>query len=737
MDFKRSSDQLRSCVAYLLEYFASAASPARRCRFISRKDAANALGDLIRELNGQEAAWAQHKDVLLSLTTGLDEVTAATAALGQPSLGTPPPGQHVRDFIGSWLSLLCAAALVAYNLLQFVSPYLSEAEQERLVASVTACTDAICTACSRLVQLRREQQSVLDSEAAGRDLLGITNECLRLAFHGILAGLRAVAPAGSAGADPAALAQAAALLAQLRPERVLGWLRCALDAVDWVVSTAGMEKSTCLAPLLGILDHATPLPLGLGQALCNEPDLLSRLARLTARPPAGADADQAELLAVCWLTSISMIGQCLSLQCIKASQELSRSRSPARLRSLLLLVAASAQHVLRFVSAAAAGGPAAEGISRVESPPTAEEALQVWAESCWVICFDCMLCGPADSPQQQHETASTVAGLLDMLLQLLARLPRLAEASGEPLSTGCFLMASMEASILLAHWSVPPPGLAPLSASLVALHTNACRAAHALLSCSDSALSLAGIGPLPGQVGKLHTDAAAWLTDTLLTTSKALLAALLQSGPADGDEEAAAKLDRAYTRCLLELTAAVSELQPYTLGCKLRRRVKCPRPNAARQRALAVLQQLTTPRFARQCGLGIAGGTSSQPSQQAVLAALAGRLSSQASRELLSPLLERLLPPAEAPRQEAAPSPVPPAAAVLQAQALAQRQCAYLLCGSIEGCGEGEPAPRGKRCSGCCQVRYCSRACQVADWPAHKAACRALAVAADGGSAEQ
>ncbi len=331
--------------------------------------------------------------------------------------------------------------------------------------------------------------------------------------------------------------------------------------------------------------------------------------------------------------------------------------------------------------------------------------------------------------------------------------------------------------------AVPPSGLAPLSASLVALHTGACRAVHALLSCCGSVLCLAALEPLPGHGGRLNANAAAWLTETLLSLSMALLAAVLQSGPADGSRKAAAHWDRwgglpghtadcdnssgtrhwegavlivpacsittlcsqlpwsfplkccsAYVRCLLELTAAVSALQPHTLGCKRRRRVKWLRPTAARQRALAALQQLTTPRFARQCGLGIAGGStlnhSSLFSKQGVLAALAGRLSSPASRELLPPLLKRLLPPAEAAGQEAAYTPVPPAAAVLQAQALAQRPCAYLLCSSLADCSEGEPAPRGKRCSRCCMARYCSRACQVADWPAHRPACRGLAAAA-------
>ncbi len=279
-------------------------------------------------------------------------------------------------------------------------------------------------------------------------------------------------------------------------------------------------------PLLRLLELLPwSAPLGLGQALCDEPELVSRLARLTprvhaaavaapnwadadwserhvgvslwpadwfclqsalanqraallpllaaassmlggevsllaslpAQPPAGADTQQAQQLAKCWLTAIMSTGSCVVFQCSTASGQLYGDSSPARLRLLLQAVAASAQHVLRFVSAGAAGGPAAESISRVEASQkyTLDHALQFWAESCWVVCHNCKLCSPAGSAEQQHETASTVAGLLGMLLQLLCRLPRLAEASGEPLSTRFIFKASAEAgalAALLALW---------------------------------------------------------------------------------------------------------------------------------------------------------------------------------------------------------------------------------------------------------------------------------------------
>lgn len=187
---------------------------------------------------------------------------------------------------------------------------------------------------------------------------------------------------------------------------------------------AGAEQSTCLSAMLGILACTALEDTGLRQALCNEPELLSRLARLTARlhtplaaapdwedaiwcenhdclclwaaswndcpltseaqqaallqllvaagsilkgevsllaslpvqPPAGADVEQADRLTSCWSYGIFVIGQCVIFQCSAASRELSRGLSPTRLRSLLLLLAGSAQHVMRFVSAAAPAG---------------------------------------------------------------------------------------------------------------------------------------------------------------------------------------------------------------------------------------------------------------------------------------------------------------------------------------------------------------------------------------------
>ena len=70
--------------------------------------------------------------------------------------------------------------------------------------------------------------------------------------------------------------------------------------------------------------------------------------------------------------------------------------------------------------------------------------------------------------------------------------------------------------------------------------------------------------------------------------------------------------------------------------------------------------------------------------------------------------------------------------AALQAQlgvditkALATRPCAHPCCTTIVGPREAD-TPRGQQCSGCQRSRYCGPACQKADWPAHRAACREL-----------
>jgi len=57
--------------------------------------------------------------------------------------------------------------------------------------------------------------------------------------------------------------------------------------------------------------------------------------------------------------------------------------------------------------------------------------------------------------------------------------------------------------------------------------------------------------------------------------------------------------------------------------------------------------------------------------------------------------------------------------------ALALRPCANLLCTSVHGCSEGRL--RGRRCSGCGVVHYCSQECQLQHWAHHGQICAALA----------
>lgn len=65
------------------------------------------------------------------------------------------------------------------------------------------------------------------------------------------------------------------------------------------------------------------------------------------------------------------------------------------------------------------------------------------------------------------------------------------------------------------------------------------------------------------------------------------------------------------------------------------------------------------------------------------------------------------------------------ALALRRAHALAMRRgCGNPRCAGLAGASEAEA--RGKRCTGCRLVRFCSTACSRADWKWHKTACRAL-----------
>ena len=185
---------------------------------------------------------------------------------------------------------------------------------------------------------------------------------------------------------------------------------------------------------------------------------------------------------------------------------------------------------------------------------------------------------------------------------------------------------------------------------------------------------------------------------------------------------------RRYARCLLELTASLSAIE---------KAFDEPR-RTARHRTLLLVEE-------QAIDLGdepsSATGLLSTPD---VLPIVCARLMVPGSAALLGQLLERQLPPlvpADVQRLQewqveeggnegagssgsvAAAGAVrfTPEAAVLQARALAGRRCADLRCGDLShsiSISTGGSPMRGKRCSACHAVRYCSAECQRADWRA-------------------
>ena len=70
-------------------------------------------------------------------------------------------------------------------------------------------------------------------------------------------------------------------------------------------------------------------------------------------------------------------------------------------------------------------------------------------------------------------------------------------------------------------------------------------------------------------------------------------------------------------------------------------------------------------------------------------------------------------------------------ALVLQAKVIGSQQAPGLRTCALDGCGAREAHPEHfKRCAACRAVVYCCREHQVADWPAHKKACKAARKAA-------
>ncbi|PRW57894.1 zeta- subunit of COP-I complex [Chlorella sorokiniana] len=120
------------------------------------------------------------------------------------------------------------------------------------------------------------------------------------------------------------------------------------------------------------------------------------------------------------------------------------------------------------------------------------------------------------------------------------------------------------------------------------------------------------------------------------------------------------------------------------------------------------------------------GANGSSGSSSAAVAKLIGLEVDQAAMTELARLLSAF---SRSPLPvEALPLPQPAASAdelaLRRARAMALRACANPRCTNLAGDSEG--ALKGRRCTGCRLVRFCSEACSKQDWQAHKRACRLL-----------
>lgn len=110
--------------------------------------------------------------------------------------------------------------------------------------------------------------------------------------------------------------------------------------------------------------------------------------------------------------------------------------------------------------------------------------------------------------------------------------------------------------------------------------------------------------------------------------------------------------------------------------------------------------------------------------------------------DVMAAALRRLLPQARSlagtllRRWWTLPSQAAAGEAAALARASAARSCAFLKCPNLAAAGQGGPAAGAgtgsKRCSACRAARYCSAACQLADWKQggglpHKRTCAMLA----------
>jgi hypothetical protein len=141
----------------------------------------------------------------------------------------------------------------------------------------------------------------------------------------------------------------------------------------------------------------------------------------------------------------------------------------------------------------------------------------------------------------------------------------------------------------------------------------------------------------------------------------------------------------------------------------------------------ALLDELRAPlsRLERMCERVLADGPDqrerwSMPKRHADKAAQLRHLLPPAAE--VAALLQRYF---ELPEQEAA-------RALQLARAAGGRSCAYLCCANLTMEGREAEGKLTQKCGQCRSVRYCSRACSVADWRAgHKRVCKALAAARD------
>ncbi|KAL4421382.1 hypothetical protein ABPG75_010673 [Micractinium tetrahymenae] len=361
MDSWRGAAQLRACVRNLNEWFQAADSYARRVRLHSRLDAANELATLLRVLD-TEGHLAERVKLLMTLVDSLSVVATAAAkstrqdqdAFGFASGWTALLAGSL--VVGHNLLIRAGPHLATAEQRQRLAA---------AVPAVAYAAATLCQQLPRLRQdqpaafaaEQRSRQLVLNLDECMRLLFQVLAACLDVASAGIDGGhtggladlLRTALPTkwtlstllrtigavewtvSSAGARdatcvpslfqllsrfvdanapvelPQALCNDARLLGRLA--RITAGTHAAIVAKpDWQNSSwrlrqdifIGWSGRWCYLPLATSLQQAAVLPLlvAAGSMLKAE---VALLASLPAQPLAGADPQQAEQLARCWL----------------------------------------------------------------------------------------------------------------------------------------------------------------------------------------------------------------------------------------------------------------------------------------------------------------------------------------------------------------------------------------------------------------------------------------------------